>query len=564
MGKFVDHRDWDPGLNHFDDAAAQTQKQDWLRFQRQSLSLLGGAPWVFVLTDTALVLAALSASHLLMDTRDFPAVVLGVLVIVLQINAEIRRGYRIELSALEDVGGLFRRMAVAYALASGVAYVSGFRILGGLLGLAALTLPLLLAGRSLIYAVERASRRRGHRLRTLVVGSDEVAGRIMSALRSCPEFGLEVVGIVDDWDAAGAPQNGVLLGGLRDVRDVIRTHNVEAVIVSFSRQPDPQVVDLMRGTVSDGRMVWVVPRFFEFGAQVDYPEKVWGLPLVALLPPGPLRPSWPLKRAFDITVSGLFLLLFSPVMILIAAGIVLESGRPVLFKQRRAGAGRAFDILKFRTMIRSTSEVSATEWVPDTARTTKFGKFLRSSGLDELPQLFNVLKGEMSLVGPRPERPFFIEQFQGLYPRYGARHRVSGGITGYSQIRGLRGDTSVQHRAAADNYYIDTWSFGTDLKIILRSVPCLIAGPEILHPSDFEELLSIAQPLGPTPGSSGDSIGMAEGSSIVRLGSVEPPSELEGRVDLGEEESISGAGGDRTATGANLQERRRDSLGGGA
>lgn len=559
----MDHRDWDPGLNHFE-AAAQSQEQDWLRFQRRSLSLLGGGPWVFVLTDTALVLAALAAFHLVMDTRGFPAVVLGALIMILQINAEIRRRYRIELSALEDVGGLFRRVCVAYALASGVAYVSGSRSLGGLLGFAALTVPLLLTGRSFSYAVERASRRRGNRLRTLVVGSDEIAGRIMSALRSCPEFGLEVVGIVDDLDAAGGPQKGVLLGGRRDVQDVIRTHNVEAVIVSFSRQSDPQMIDLMRGAVSDGTMVWVVPRFFEFGIQVDCPENVWGLPLVALLPPGPLRPSWPLKRAFDITVSVLFLLLVSPVMILIAAGIVLESGRPVLFKQRRAGARRAFDILKFRTMSRSTSEVSATEWVPDAARTTRLGKFLRSSGLDELPQLFNVLKGEMSLVGPRPERPFFVEQFQGLYPRYGARHRVSGGITGYSQIRGLRGDTSVQHRAAADNYYIDTWTFGTDIKIILRSVPCLVAGPEILHPSDFEELLAIAQPLGPPPRSSGDSMGMAEGPSIVRLGSVEPSSELEVRIDLSEEESMPGAGDDRTATSAQLQAQRRDSHGRGA
>lgn len=558
----MEHRDWDRGLYHFD-AAARPQKLGWLRFQGRSLSLRGGAPLVFVLTDTAVVLAALVTFRILLDARDFPTVLLIALVLLLQISAELGRRYRIELSALEEVGGLFRRMCVAYAIASGVTYVSGSRDFGGLLGLAALTVPLLLAGRSLSYALERATRRRGNRLRTLVVGSDEVAGRIMSALRSRPEFGLEVIGIVDDRDAVAATQEGVLLGGLRDLRTVIQTQKVDAVIVSFCRQPDPQMIDLVRGAASDGAMVWVVPRFFEFGVQVDCPENVWGLPLVALRPPGPLRPSWPLKRAFDVTVSGLLLLLFSPVMILIAAGIVLESGWPVLFKQRRAGAGgRPFDILKFRTMEPSTSEDNATEWVPDAARTTRFGKLLRSSGLDELPQLINVLKGEMSLVGPRPERAFFVEQFQGLYPRYGDRHRVAGGITGYSQIRGLRGDTSVQHRAAADNYYIDTWTFATDIKIILRSVPCLIAGPEILHPSDFQELLAIARPLGPTREESGDSGGV--GPSIVRLGSAEPPSEVDRHIDITGEESASAAGGDGNATAGQVQARRSDSVERGA
>jgi exopolysaccharide biosynthesis polyprenyl glycosylphosphotransferase len=454
---------------------------------------------VFVLTDAVLMVAILATFRLLLDIRDFAAVAFVALLLALQFGIELRHRYRIELSALEELEGVFRRTCISYALASGVAMSTGSHMFGELLALAAVSMSLLLIGRSLSYTVERSRRRRGRRLRTLVVGSDEIADRIMFAVRSRPEFGLEPIGLVDDAKPADVlHQNGTLLGGLKDIRTVIHSKDIDAVIVSFCSQRHAETSELVRAVVADVAAVWVVPRLYEFGAHAKDRENVWGLPLVELVPPGPLRASWPLKRAFDVIASALILLLLSPVLVLIAAGILVESGRPVLFKQRRVGAGgRAFDILKFRTMLPCGSEVNDTEWVPDGGRTTRFGRLLRSSGLDELPQLMNVLKGEMSLVGPRPERPFFVDRFRSTYPGYDTRHRVAGGITGYSQIHGLRGDTSIPHRATADNYYIDSWTLGTDIKILLRSLPSLVAPPRVLDPSGFGELKQTTQPLVP-------------------------------------------------------------------
>jgi lipopolysaccharide/colanic/teichoic acid biosynthesis glycosyltransferase len=159
----------------------------------------------------------------------------------------------------------------------------------------------------------------------------------------------------------------------------------------------------------------------------------------------------------------------------IAIAIRLDSGRPVLFRQRRLGLdGREFDMLKFRTMRSANCETEDTEWVPDEERVTRVGRILRDTSLDELPQLFNVLRGEMSLVGPRPERPYFVKRFGDMYPGYRARHRLPAGVTGWSQIHGLRGNTSIEERATFDNHYIENWSLSSDLKILIKTVPVLV------------------------------------------------------------------------------------------
>jgi exopolysaccharide biosynthesis polyprenyl glycosylphosphotransferase len=183
-------------------------------------------------------------------------------------------------------------------------------------------------------------------------------------------------------------------------------------------------------------------------------------------------PSWALKRLFDITLASLALVLTAPVLGVCALLVRIDSGPGVLFRQERVGRdGRVFTCLKLRSMPPRSVEESATLWsVADDPRVGAVGRILRRTSLDELPQLWNIVRGDMTLVGPRPERPFFVEKFAAELPRYGLRHRVPSGLTGLAQVSGLRGDTSVADRARFDNFYIENWSLWLDVKVLLRTV----------------------------------------------------------------------------------------------
>ena len=178
-----------------------------------------------------------------------------------------------------------------------------------------------------------------------------------------------------------------------------------------------------------------------------------------------------LKRALDVAFSCLSLVVLSPVLLLVAAAVAIESGRPILFRQERIGQnGKPFEILKFRSMKQVGREHQQTEWCDGAEhRVTNVGRVLRATGLDEVPQLINILRGQMSLVGPRPERPVFVDEFSKKYRGYPARHRLPTGLTGLSQVNGLRGDTSIEDRTNFDNFYIENWSLSQDLKIVLRT-----------------------------------------------------------------------------------------------
>ena len=179
-----------------------------------------------------------------------------------------------------------------------------------------------------------------------------------------------------------------------------------------------------------------------------------------------------LKRGFDVVVGAAAVVAASPLLVAIAVGIRLTSRGPVLYRQERMGLdGRRFAMLKFRSMVPDAEATTGPRWaVPNDPRRTEFGAFLRRWSLDELPQLFNVLRGEMSLVGPRPERPSFVEDFRRRVPRYMLRHKVKAGITGWAQINGWRGNTSIEKRIEYDLYYIERWSLGFDIKILLQTI----------------------------------------------------------------------------------------------
>jgi lipopolysaccharide/colanic/teichoic acid biosynthesis glycosyltransferase len=197
------------------------------------------------------------------------------------------------------------------------------------------------------------------------------------------------------------------------------------------------------------------------------------------MPRQPFRTSqWTVKRGMDFCVASLALLLVSPVIALAAIAVMRETGGGAIFRQRRVGLdGREFDVLKLQTMVPASEGDSATTWnIAKDDRMRPVGRFLRRTSLDELPQLWNVVRGDMSLVGPRPERPHFVEEFQRQYPRYLARHRVPCGFTGYAQIQGVRGDTSIAERIAYENLYIEAWSLWLDVKIVLRTIPAVLRG----------------------------------------------------------------------------------------
>jgi exopolysaccharide biosynthesis polyprenyl glycosylphosphotransferase len=224
--------------------------------------------------------------------------------------------------------------------------------------------------------------------------------------------------------------------------------------------------------------VHLVPRFFELGVGPEGPEAedLWGLPVVRLNRAAARRTGLRLKRLFDLAMGSFLLIATSPLMLAAAIGVRLSGPGPIFFRQRRVGRqGRIFELYKFRTM--EVNDESDTSWKPEDERITVVGRILRRTSIDELPQLFNVLRGDMSLVGPRPERPHFVQQFTTSVPRYGDRHRVPVGLTGWAQVHGLRGaGTSIPERIQLDNYYIEHWSLWRDLVILGRTMRQILSG----------------------------------------------------------------------------------------
>ena len=373
---------------------------------------------------------------------------------------------------INATGTIFRRVWLSYAVSSAISVVIHLGHLRTLLAVAVATVPFLMISHAALWGVEGAQRRGQRKKRTLIVGGGVVARRAISILAAHGEYGLQVVGVVDD-DAKFTPAElgTTLLGGMSDLSDLVRKLKVEVVLVAYSSGDHKTMVSALRDAMAEGALVWVVPRLFELGWKGSSGEHLWGLPVMYLKSPALLRPQWALKRVFDVILTGIGVLVLSPLLLVISAAVYLDLGRPILHRQRRiTREGRPFELLKFRTMRVGTQTVESTEWAADETRMTRLGGFLRSTSLDELPQLLNILKGEMSLVGPRPERPHFVNVFSDLYPEYSSRHRLPAGLTGWAQIHGLRGDTSIEERTAFDNYYIENWSLSKDLRILARTV----------------------------------------------------------------------------------------------
>ena len=330
---------------------------------------------------------------------------------------------------------------------------------------------LVFAGRTVAYTTVRWARTK-HRVqeRTLIVGTGPVALDLAQAMSDHPAYGLVPVGFVDGYKDRDLPYP--LLGDVSDLAGILRQFSIDTVIVAFGSNHDPELVKVIRACDKENTNVHIVPRFFELGAPTQCPnvDYLWGIPVVRLRRTALRSRSWRLKRLFDVVIVSVLLPLVAPVFALIALAVRTTSRGPVFFRQTRVGQnGRLVTVLKFRSL--HVNDNSDTTWsVSNDDRHTSVGRFLRKSSLDELPQLINVLKGDMSLVGPRPERPHFVRRFDGEIPNYSDRHRVPVGMTGWAQIHGLRGDTSLEERVRFDNDYIENWSFTGDLTILLRTV----------------------------------------------------------------------------------------------
>jgi len=351
----------------------------------------------------------------------------------------------------------------------------------------------LVAGRTALHWSEGRARRRGDSARpTLIVGAGKVGRLAAKRLLKEPELGLRPIGFLDkepveDDKGLDLP----ILGSSWDLENVVRAHGVGHVILAFSTAPHDVMLRVARRCEELGVSVSYVPRLFEQVGERLRVEHLGGLPLLSVERASPNGWQFALKYAIDRIVAAFFFVLVLPIFLLAAVAVWISLGRPVFFRQRRIGRdGRPFAMLKFRTMHAVADRpvpLPAMQLPRDTApggvegedRRTRVGSFLRRTSLDELPQLLNVLAGQMSLVGPRPERPEFVDLFCDSVYRYPDRHRVKAGITGWAQVNGLRGKTSLSDRIEWDNYYIENWSLWLDMRILAATARAIFDGRRV-------------------------------------------------------------------------------------
>jgi exopolysaccharide biosynthesis polyprenyl glycosylphosphotransferase len=331
---------------------------------------------------------------------------------------------------------------------------------------------LVIGFRIAVCAALRVARRRGLLTEpALVIGAGTFGAHIGDLMSAHPELGLQPKGYLD----SGAPRRDLALPTLgvpADLAEVVTRLHIRRVIVCYAACKDEDLVTVLRASRPLGADVCVVPRLYEVGAAVPRHciDEIWGIPLIPLRRFDRPSPSRYLKRILDAGAAAVLLAVASPLLLVLAGAIRLQSGQAPLFRQTRVtGNGRTAVILKLRTLSDHPGDPD-TSWNAPVQPGNALGRWLRASHLDELPQLVNVLRGEMSLVGPRPERPYFAQRFGREIPRYSDRTRMPAGMTGWAQVHGLHGDTSMFERARFDNQYIEYWSPWLDAVILARTL----------------------------------------------------------------------------------------------
>jgi exopolysaccharide biosynthesis polyprenyl glycosylphosphotransferase len=453
---------------------------------------------LLVLFDAGMIVVASILARLvtLAVANPLPAVVWDSLFLVLVMAGFGLRGLylpRLRPNLLDQVRAVASATAIATmaVVSVRVAFTNDVHLASQTALLWLVSVCTLSAGRASLSYIRRRAIRSGAGKPTLIVGAGRIGNLVARRLMQRREFGLRPIGFLDNDPLQTHDPRAPLpvLGASWDLEEVIAERGVQHVIFTFSTAPHNVLLGMVRRCQELGVTTSLVPRLFEASTERVTVEHIGGLPLFAMRPADPKGWQFVVKYTLDRVAAALLLLVISPLMITLALATYISMGRPIFFRQRRVGLdGREFDILKFRSMKSPSPKPNANgngfRPSADTApggvegedRRTCVGRFLRSTSLDELPQLINVLRGDMSLIGPRPERSEFVEVFGQDVHRYTDRHRVKSGITGWAQIHGLRGQTSISDRAEWDNYYIENWSLWLDFKIAVMTLPCLLRG----------------------------------------------------------------------------------------
>jgi exopolysaccharide biosynthesis polyprenyl glycosylphosphotransferase len=332
-----------------------------------------------------------------------------------------------------------------------------------------------------VFSFEKFLYRRGKELRNvLLVGTNTLAGQIALRISQRPALGYRLTGYL----AAGAERlqdvDIPCLGDLDSISRIVTEQRIETVMVCLGRLDEGLLAFIHNTLEGKSLQILLQPEILGMLPSRLRIEEVFGVPFVGIKDIPMSTWSRIMKRSFDIVMSAAVLILFAPFALLIMILIRIDSGRPVFYRQVRVGLdGTRFTLLKFRTMTQDAEQATGPTWTrKGDARVTRLGRFLRRSSLDEMPQFINVFRGDMSIVGPRPERPEFVSQFSQFVPKYLERHRVKTGLTGWAQVNGLRGDVPISDRTKYDLYYIENWSFKFDIKIIFKTVYAILFGKD--------------------------------------------------------------------------------------
>jgi exopolysaccharide biosynthesis polyprenyl glycosylphosphotransferase len=381
---------------------------------------------------------------------------------------------RITLRAMDETPWLVGRLAIVLVLLAPIGLIAGETDV--LLWVALLSVVFAVPGRVISFAIVRRLRRQGALAEPAVIlGAGEIGREIARVLREDRGFGIDPVGFLDSV-SGNLPLP--VLGDVDELDNILEHYDIRRVVVAFGHAREQELVNILRIAIQHDVEVHIVPRFFDCGIAPEGPDTddVRGIPLYRVRRAALRAPAWMFKRVLDVCLSGMILVLGAPIIGMVALAVRLSSPGPVLFRQKRVGqGGREIEVLKFRTL--RHNDESDTLWsVIGDARLTPIGRFLRRTSLDELPQLWSVLRGDMSLVGPRPERPYYVRRFSADVCGYKDRHRLPVGLTGWAQIHGLRGDTSIEERARFDNHYIEHWSMWRDLVVLGRTATEVVRG----------------------------------------------------------------------------------------
>ena len=325
--------------------------------------------------------------------------------------------------------------------------------------------------RNLIRWCLRKIRRKGFNLRHLIfVGYSGAAEAFIDRILANPQWGYKISGILDDNKEPGYTYKGIaVLGSTDELEKILENNRLDEIALTLALREYYKLKRIVAICEKSGVHTKFVPDYNDIIPTRPYTEDLLGLPVVNIRHV-PLTNSFNMicKRAMDIVGAIVAIIIFSPVMLVTAVLVKTTSKGPFIYKQERVGLhNQTFQMYKFRSMEVQSAKSEKRAWtVRDDPRVTKVGRVIRKTSIDELPQLFNILKGDMSLVGPRPERPFFVEKFREEIPRYMVKHQVRPGLTGWAQVNGYRGDTSIKKRIEYDLYYIENWTMGLDIKIL--------------------------------------------------------------------------------------------------